>query len=305
MDIYLPIAEVTANVALLLLLGLSVGFLSGMLGVSGGFLLTPLLIFIGIPQPIAVGSSANELVGASLTGVIGHLRRRNVDYAIGTVLVAGGSFGSWAGVTLFGWLSRVGQIDLVMSLGYVILLGTIGTLMLVESVGAVLRARQPAARMRRLHAHSWVHRLPFKVRFRRSKLYVSALLPLGIGFGIGVISALLGVGGGFLLVPTLFYVLGMPASLVPGTSLFQTVFIAAVTTALQATLNHTVDAVLALLVLAGATIGVQYGGRLAVRVRSDYLRVLLSLVILAVGTKLLYDVTAAPENLYSIRPMPQ
>jgi len=203
MDIYLPIAAVTQDVFVLLALGLCVGFISGIFGVGGGFLLTPLLIFIGVPQAVAVASSANQLVGASLSGVLTHWRRGNVDFKMGAVLSAGGFVGSAAGVALFTVLRRLGQIDLVISLSYVLLLGTLGTLMMIESVGAIVRARQPGARRRRLHQHTWFHGLPFKVRFRRSKLYISALLPLGLGFGIGVLSAILGIGGGFLVVPAM------------------------------------------------------------------------------------------------------
>lgn len=300
MDVYLPIAAVTQDVFVLLALGLGVGFISGIFGVGGGFLLTPLLIFIGVPQAVAVASSANQLVGASLSGVLTHWRRGNVDFKMGAVLSAGGFVGSAAGVALFTLLRRLGQIDLVISLSYVLLLGTLGTLMMIESVGAIVRARQPGARRRRLHQHTWFHGLPFKVRFRRSKLYISALLPLGLGFGIGVLSAILGIGGGFLIVPAMIYVLGMPTSVVPGTSLLQTVFIAASVTVLQAMTNQTVDALLALIMLLGGVVGVQYGARYGAKLRGEYLRVLLALLILAVGAKLLVDLTVPPDSRYSI-----
>jgi len=300
MDVYLPIAAMTQDVFVLLALGLCVGFISGIFGVGGGFLLTPLLIFIGVPQAVAVASSANQLVGASLSGVLTHWKRGNVDFKMGSVLSAGGFVGSAAGVALFTLLRRLGQIDLVISLSYVLLLGTLGTLMMIESVGAIVRARQPGARRRRLHQHTWFHGLPFKVRFRRSKLYISALLPLGLGFGIGVLSAILGIGGGFLVVPAMIYVLGMPTSVVPGTSLMQTVFIAASVTVLQALTNQTVDGVLALIMLIGGVIGVQYGARYGAKLRGEYLRVLLALLILAVGAKLLVDLTVPPDSRYSI-----
>jgi uncharacterized membrane protein YfcA len=300
MDIYLPIAAVTQDVFVLLALGLCVGFISGIFGVGGGFLLTPLLIFIGVPQAVAVASSANQLVGASLSGVLTHWKRGNVDFKMGAVLSAGGFVGSAAGVALFTLLRRLGQIDLVISLSYVLLLGTLGTLMMIESVGAIVRARQPGARRRRLHQHTWFHGLPFKVRFRRSKLYISALLPLGLGFGIGVLSAILGIGGGFLVVPAMIYVLGMPTSVVPGTSLLQTVFIAASVTVLQALTNQTVDGVLALIMLIGGVVGVQYGARYGAKLRGEYLRVLLALLILAVGAKLLVDLTVPPDSRYSV-----
>jgi uncharacterized membrane protein YfcA len=300
MDIYLPIAAVTQDVFVLLALGLCVGFLSGMFGVGGGFLLTPLLIFIGVPQAVAVASSANQLVGASLSGVVTHMKRGNVDFKMGAVLSTGGFLGSAIGVALFALLRRLGQIDLVISLSYVILLGTLGTLMMVESVGAIIRARQPGARRRRLHQHTWFHGLPLKVRFRRSKLYISALLPLGLGCAIGILSAILGIGGGFVIVPAMIYILGMPTSVVPGTSLLQTVFIAASVTVLHALTNQTVDGLLALIMLVGATVGVQYGARYSMKLSGEYLRVLLALLILAVGAKLLVDLTAPPASLYSI-----
>jgi uncharacterized membrane protein YfcA len=302
MEIYLPIAQVTQDVFVLLTLGLVMGFLSGMFGVGGGFLLTPLLIFLGVPEPVAVASSANQLIGASLSGVIMHWRRGNVDFKMGTVLVVGGIVGSLAGVQLFGLLRRLGQIDLVISLSYVILLSTLGTMMMIESVGAIIRAAQPGARPRRLHQHSWFHRLPFKMRFRRSKLYISALLPLSLGFAIGVLSAILGIGGGFLVIPAMIYILGMPASVVPGTSLFQTIFITASATILQAVTNQTVDILLALIVLVGSVVGVQYGARFGARMSGEYLRVTLAAVILAVGAKLLFDLTVPPDNVYSVAP---
>jgi uncharacterized membrane protein YfcA len=302
MDVYLPIAEVTQNVLILIGLGCAVGLLTGMFGVGGGFLLTPVLILIGIPEPVAVASAANQLIGASVSGVVSHSRRGNVDFQMGAVLIVGGFFGSLAGVELFGLLRRLGQIDLTISLGYVVLLGTLGTLMLIESVGAILRDRSPGARRRRLHEHVWFHRLPLKMRFRRSKLYISALLPFGLGLASGVLSGILGIGGGFIVVPAMIYLLGMPASVVPGTSLFQAVFVAAMTTILQALTNHTVDGVLALLTLAGGLVGVQWGGWVAMRVRGDYLRVALAVVVLAVGIKLLYDLTAEPLSRFSVAP---
>jgi uncharacterized membrane protein YfcA len=302
MEIYLPIAQVTQDVFVLLGIGLVMGFLSGLFGIGGGFLLTPILIFIGVPEPVAVASSANQLIGASLSGVITHWRRGNVDFKMGAVLVVGGILGSLAGVQLFSLLRRLGQIDLVISLSYVVLLSTLGTMMMIESIGALLRARQPGAHQRRLHQHTWFHRLPFKMRFRRSKLYISALLPLGLGFGIGVLSAILGIGGGFLVVPAMIYVLGMPASVVPGTSLFQTIFITASATILQAVTNQTVDLVLALVILIGGVVGVQYGTRFGARMSGEYLRVMLAAIILGVGAKLLFDLTVPPDNIYSVAP---
>ena len=299
MDIYLPIAAVTENVFVLFGLGLGVGVVSGLFGVGGGFLLTPFLIFIGVPQAVAVASTANQLVGASLTGVIGYWRRGSVDFQMAAVLSGGGLVGSIVGVAVFAVLRRFGQIELVISLGYVILLGTLGSMMLFESVGTLIRAETPGPR-RRLHNQSWTRRLPWKIRFRRSKLYISVLLPAGIGFAVGILSAVLGVGGGFVLVPAMIYILGMPSATVPGTSLAQNMVVAVSVTILQSWTQHTVDGVLVLVLLLGSVVGVRIGAHHGVRLRGEHLRVLLALVILAVGAKLLFDLTAPPGSLYSV-----
>ncbi|MEE8273865.1 MAG: sulfite exporter TauE/SafE family protein, partial [Alphaproteobacteria bacterium] len=219
MQIYLPIAEMSANILLLLGMGGAVGFLSGVFGVGGGFLMTPLLIFIGVPAAVAVGTEANQIVAASVSGVIAHWRRQNVDFKMGGVLLVGGIAGSSFGVWLFSILRGLGQIELVISLCYVVFLGIIGALMLGESLRAMLRRKGTARARHKLHQHYWVHGLPFKMRFRRSKLYISALLPLGIGFVVGMLAAIMGVGGGFIMVPAMIYLLGMPTSVVVGTSL--------------------------------------------------------------------------------------
>jgi uncharacterized membrane protein YfcA len=299
MEIYLPIAEVSLDVFVLLILGGAVGFLSGVFGVGGGFLLTPLLIFIGVPPTVAVASSANQLVGASVSGVLAHWRRGNVDFKMGAILVFGGFLGSFLGVWIFGLLRRIGQIELVIDLSYVLLLGTLGGLMLVEGTRALLRRRRPGAGRRKLHQHTWVHGLPFKMRFRRSKLYISALLPLGLGFSVGILSAIMGIGGGFVMVPAMIYMLGMPTAVVPGTSLFQIIFVAANVTILQAVNNRTVDAVLALLLLVGGVLGAQIGSRIGSHLRGEQLRIMLALLVLLVALKLAYDMTATPDYLYS------
>ena len=298
MEIYLPIAEVSLDVFVLLALGGGVGFLSGVFGVGGGFLLTPFLIFIGVPPAVAVASSANQLVGASVSGVLAHWRRGNVDFKMGSILLAGGVLGSLLGVWLFGLLRRVGQIELVINLSYVLLLGTLGTLMLVEGTRTLLRRRTGMQR-RKLHQHTWVHGLPLKMRFRRSKLYISALLPLGLGFVIGIFSAIMGIGGGFVMVPAMIYLLGMPTIVVPGTSLFQIIFVAATVTVLQAINNRTVDAVLALVLLVGGVLGAQIGTRVGSKLRGDQLRIMLAVLVLVVAAKLAVDMTATPEQLYS------
>jgi len=300
MDIYLPIAEVSLDVFLLLGLGAAVGFLSGVFGVGGGFLLTPLLIFIGVPPTVAVASSANQLVGASVSGVLAHWRRGNVDFKMGYVLLVGGLAGSLLGVWIFTLLKRLGQVELTISIGYVLLLGVLGFLMMIESVRALLRMHRPGAARRRLHQHTWMHGLPLKARFRRSRLYISALLPIGIGFVVGIFSAILGIGGGFIMVPAMIYMLGMPTGVVPGTSLLQIIFVAANVTLLQAFTNHTVDAVLALVLLAGGVIGAQIGSRFGTHLRGEQLRFLLALMVLAVAAKLAFDMTVPPDDLYSI-----
>jgi uncharacterized protein len=299
MDIYLPIAEISLDVFVLLALGGAVGFLSGVFGVGGGFLLTPFLIFIGVPPAVAVASSANQLVGASMSGVLAHWRRGNVDFKMGIILLIGGFLGSLLGVWLFGLLRRIGQVELVINLCFVLLLGTLGALMLVEGTRTLLRRRRVGVPRRKLHQHTWVHGLPLKMRFRRSKLYISALLPLGLGFLIGILSAIMGIGGGFVMVPAMIYLLGMPTVIVPGTSLFQIIFVAASVTVLQAINNRTVDAVLALVLLVGGVLGAQFGTRMGSKLRGDQLRIMLALLVLAVAIKLAIDMTATPEQLYS------
>jgi uncharacterized membrane protein YfcA len=299
MEIYLPIAEVSLDVFVLLALGAGVGFLSGVFGVGGGFLLTPFLIFIGVPPAVAVASSANQLVGASVSGVLAHWRRGNVDFKMGAILLIGGFLGSLLGVWLFGLLRRIGQVELVINLCFVLLLGTLGVLMLIEGTRTLMRRRKPGAPRRKLHQHTWVHGLPLKMRFRRSKLYISALLPLALGFLIGILSAIMGIGGGFVMVPAMIYLLGMPTVIVPGTSLFQIIFVAATVTVLQAINNRTVDAVLAVVLLIGGVLGAQIGTRMGSRLRGDQLRIMLAVLVLAVAVKLAVDMTATPDQLFS------
>jgi uncharacterized membrane protein YfcA len=300
MDIYLPIAEYSANVVVLLGVGAGVGILSGVFGVGGGFLLTPLLLFLGIPAPVAAASGANQVVGASVSGVIAHWERGNVDVKMGLVLLVGGLAGSSLGVWLFGLLKALGHIDLVISVTYVVLLTVIGTLMLIESVSTLLKRRRGGAKSgsRGPGRHTWMHRLPFKMRFRKSMLYISALLPLGIGFFVGVLSVM-GVGGGFAMVPAMIYLLGMPTRVVVGTSLFQITFVSANVTVLQAMHTRTVDVVLTMLMLIGGVIGAQLGVRLGAKLAAEQLRVLLAVIVIAVGAKMTLDLTTRPEDLYS------
>ena len=300
MQIYLPIAEMSVNALLLLGLGGGVGFLSGMFGVGGGFLMTPLLIFNGIPPAVAVVTEANQVVAASVSGALAHWRRRNVDVKMGVVLLIGGFVGSTLGVWLFTILRDIGQIDFVISVSYVLFLGITGGLMVIESLRAWMRSRQSAAPRRKLHQHTWMHGLPFKMRFRTSKLYISALLPLVVGVFVGILAAIMGVGGGFVMVPAMIYLLGMPTSVVVGTSLFQIVFVTANVTLLQAINNQTVDIVLALLLLVGGVIGAQLGTIFGTRLRGEQLRVLLGLIVLAVCGGVAYNLVAEPVDPFSL-----
>ncbi len=301
MQLYLPIAEISVDVFLLLGLGGGIGFLSGLFGVGGGFLTTPALIFIGIPPAVAVASGANQLVATSITGVIAHWRRKSVDFTMGFVLLCGGVIGSTVGVYVFKLLRQLGQIDLIISLLYVVFLGAIGLLMFAESLRAYMRSRRGAVRRSKLHQHTWMHGLPFKIRFRRSRLYISALLPLTIGALVGLLAALMGVGGGFIMVPAMIYLLGMPTNVVAGTSLFQILFVVANVTFLQAYTTQTVDVVLALVLLLGSVVGVQFGTVIGAKVTGPLFRVLLALMVMATGGKLLLDLVIEPSDLYSLQ----
>jgi len=297
MEIYLPIAEISTNVFLLLGLGGAIGFLSGMFGVGGGFLMTPLLIFLGVPPTVAVGTGTNLIVASSVSGMMAHWRRGNVDFRMGALLFSGGVGGSWLGVSLFKALREAGQIDLVISLFYVVFLTIVGGLMGFESVRAALRRN--ARRRRKAHQHNWFHGLPLKLRFRRSKLYVSALPPVIVGFLMGLLAAFMGVGGGFIMIPVMIYLIGMPTSVVVGTSLFVIVVVSTVSSFAHAVQNHNVDIILALLLALGAVIGAQYGSRFGQRIQGEYLRGLLAVMVLAVGGRLLYGLVARPDDLYS------
>ena len=288
------------HIGIIIGLGGGVGFLSGLFGVGGGFLMTPLLIFFGVPPVVAVATEANQIVASSVSGVLAHMRRSNVDFKMGSILLVGGVIGSTLGVFLFAFLRELGQIDLVIKLSYVVMLGIVGSLMLAESIRAILRTRQPGAKRGKLHQHNWLHGLPFKMRFRRSKLYISALLPLGIGAFVGVLAAIMGVGGGFIMVPAMIYILGMPTAVVVGTSLFQIIFVTANVTILQSVQTQTVDFVLAGLLLFGAVIGAQFGTRAGAKLRGEQLRGLLALMVIAVCVKLGFDLALQPASLYSV-----
>jgi uncharacterized membrane protein YfcA len=300
MQIYLPIAEVTANALTLLGIGGGVGLLSGMFGVGGGFLVTPLLFFIGIPPAVAVATGVNQVVASSISGVLAHLKRKTVDLKMGTVLLIGGLAGSGIGIIVFQWLSARGQIDLAVQLAYVVFLGIIGLLMLQESLRSLIRARNPQAPRRKLHVHTWVHALPLKMKFRVSGLYISVIPPLVVGFFVGILAALMGVGGGFILVPAMIYLLGMPTKVVIGTSLFQVIFVAAFTTVMHAVTSYSVDILLALFLILGGVIGAQLGTQLGLRLKAEQLRFLLALLVLAVGLKIALDLLIRPDELFSI-----
>jgi uncharacterized membrane protein YfcA len=297
-QIYLPIAEISVNIFLILGMGGAVGFLSGVFGVGGGFLMTPLLIFIGIPPAVAVATEANQIVASSVSGVLAHWKRGNVDFKMGFALLFGGIIGSSLGVGLFSFLRDLGQLDLVIKLSYVVFLGIIGVLMLIESVNTIRRTKKQTPP--KLHTHNWMHGLPFKMRFRRSRLYISALLPISIGLLVGLLAAIMGVGGGFIMVPAMIYLLGMPTVVVVGTSLFQIIFVTANVTVLQAVSTQTVDVVLALLLLTGGVIGAQIGVRVGVRLQGEQLRGLLALMVLGVCVKIGYDLVVTPVDLYTI-----
>lgn len=301
MQIYLPIAEISVNLFLLLGLGGCVGFLSGMFGVGGGFLITPLLMFIGISPGVAVATGANQVVASSISGVLAQLRRKGVDFVMGFVLLAGGVVGSFIGVKIFALMVSLGQVDVFVQLSYVLFLGLIGAAMFAESARAIWRnQRQGVTGPRRAHEHSWVHNLPFKVKFRKSGLYISVLPPLMIGAAVGILAAIMGVGGGFILVPAMIYLLGMPTKVVVGTSLFQIIFVTGFTTIMHAINSQTVDMMLAFLLILGGVIGAQIGSRLSTRLKAEQLRILLAVLVLAVAVKIAFDLLVLPSELYSI-----
>ncbi len=302
MTLYLPIAEITVNVFVIVGMGAAVGFLSGMFGVGGGFLITPLLIFYNIPPAVAVATGANQVIAASFSGALAHYKRGTVDLKLGAMLIAGGVCGSVVGVGVYTLLRRIGQLDLAVSMLYVVMLGTVGVLMMNESVRAMRRVRRGGSGevLRRSGHHSWVHRLPFKTRFKRSKLYVSLVPVLGLGFVIGLLGSVMGVGGGFIMVPAMIYLLRVPTSVVIGTSLVQIMVTAAATTILQAATNETVDVVLAFLLMLGGVVGAQFGAEAGRKLRGEQLRALLALMVLAVAGRLLVELVLPPTEPYSI-----
>ena len=300
MSIYLPIAEMNVNIFLIVFIGMVVGALSGLFGVGGGFLMTPLLIFLGIPPVVAVGSEAPHVLASSVSGVIAHWRKKNVDFKMGFFLLSGGVIGSTIGVNLFKLLKTYGQIDIVIQFLFIIFLGFIGISMAFESAKTTIKNYRTTSAIRtKLHQHSWIHGLPFKLRFHRSKLYISAIPPILIGFFVGVLSAMMGVGGGFIMIPAMVYILGMSTNVVVGTSLFQIIFVTANSTFFQSYLNQTVDIVLSALMILGGVIGAQIGVRVGSQLKAEYLRGILAILVLLVCAKILTDLILTPSDLFT------
>lgn len=301
MSIYLPIAEMSVNFLILFGMGAAVGFLSGMFGVGGGFLMTPLLIFYNIPPAVAVATEANQIVASSFSGALAHFRKGTVDVKLGVMLLIGGLIGSTFGVYIFSSLRSAGQLDLIISLLYVVFLGAIGTLMTIESLNAIRKSKNNDVPLKRKTGHdSWIHKLPFKVRFRKSKLYLSVIPVLVLGMLVGVLAAIMGVGGGFIMVPAMIYLLRVPTNVVIGTSLFQIIFVTGYTTIIQSTTNQTVDVVLALILMVGGVIGAQFGAAAGHKLKGEQLRALLGLLVLGVCIRLGYDLVATPTDLFNV-----
>ena len=301
MDLYLPIAEMSVNALVIVALGGIVGFLSGMFGVGGGFLTTPLLIFYGIPPAIAVASAATQVTGSSVSGALSYYRRGQVDLKMGAVLVAGGMMGSVLGSFIFRWLQSLGQVDVTIGIIYVVFLGAVGSLMLKEAISALRQQRAGAAPRRARRHHPLVAALPMRMRFPRSGVYLSPLAPFLVGAGVGILTVIMGVGGGFIMVPAMLYLLGMAASVVVGTSLFQIVFVTAVATLLHASQSQSVDILLATLLLVGGVVGAQFGARAAQFLPPERLRLFLALLVLAVAIRLAIGLTWTPAERFSIQ----
>ena len=299
-QLYLPIADLPVNVLLVLAMGAAVGFVSGMFGIGGGFLMTPLLIFIGISPGVAVASVASHIAASSFSGALSYWRRRAIDPALAGVLLSGGIVGTGLGVWLFTILRTLGQLDLLIALSYVVLLTTVGGLMFWEGLRAILRARGDKPPVRR-PSHNWVHGLPLKMRFKRSKIYLSVIPVIATGLIIGFIGSVMGIGGGFILIPIMIYILRVPTSTVIGTSMVLTLVTMVFATLLHAVTNHLVDAVLALILMIGGVAGAQFGARAGQRIRGEHLRLLLGLLVLSVGIRFAVELVIRPDDLFTIR----
>lgn len=300
MQIYLPIAELSLNLLLLVSIGLAIGFLSGMFGIGGGFIMTPLLIFLGVPAGVAVGTGASQVVASSVSSAVGHWRRSNIDMQMAGLLIMGGFAGAIVGVQLLGVLKALGQLEFFVSLMYVLLLGVVGGLMLIEAVRTLRASGAAAATRRKAGQHTWLEGLPLKFRFRVSKIYISTIPPVAIGLVVGLLTAIMGVGGGFLMVPAMIYLLRMPTKLVIGTSTMQILCVTAFTTVLQATQNHSVDIMLAAPLIAGGVVGAQLGVGYGERLKAEQLRALLALLVLAVAVRMALSLTIPPSDLFMI-----
>jgi uncharacterized protein len=300
MQIYLPIAELALNGLLLLGVGLAIGFLSGMFGIGGGFIMTPLLIFLGVPAGVAVGTGASQVMASSVSSAFGHWQRGNIDLQMGYLLIGGGLFGAITGVKILYALKQAGQLEFFVTLTYVILLGVIGSLMLIESLRTLKAAPARAGSARRAGQHTWIQGLPLKRRFPDSKLYISAIPPVAIGAFVGWLTAIMGVGGGFVMVPAMIYLLRMPTRMVIGTSALQIVVVTAFTTVLQSVQNHAVDVVLAMPLIVGGVVGAQYGVGYGERLRAEQLRAGLALLVLAVAVRMAVGLVVPPSDLYAI-----
>lgn len=301
MEIYLPIAQISINWIVILIMGAGVGFLSGMLGVSGGFITTPLLIFYGIPSGVAVATQASPVAAASLVGAISKGNRQSVDYKMGFALLCGGLAGSAIGVGIFRYLQKLGQIDFVVEISYVLLLGSVGGLMLSESVKVFLAARRgiPIA-THQPGQHTWIHNLPFKMRFRRSRLYISVIPVIVLGLLVGIMTAILGTGGAFLLIPAKIYLLRMRTEIAVGTSQFQMFIVASLTTLMHAATDHSVDIILAFLLILGGVIGAQFGAGVGSKLRGDQLRLVFALLTLIIAIQLVVTLVRTPSDTYSV-----
>jgi uncharacterized membrane protein YfcA len=300
MEIYLPIAEMSVHWLIILGMGFGVGFLSGLFGVGGGFLLTPLLVFYGIPSTVAVATTLSHITASSISGALAQWRKRAIDFTMAGVMLVGGSFGTVFGVWLFALMRKAGQMDLVVSLSYVVLLGAVGGLMLHESWMSLRAARGIGGAPVRPVNHVWIHGLPLRLRFRQSRLYISVIPPLLIGVLVGMLSAIMGIGGGFILVPAMIYLLRMPTNVVIGTSLVQIIGITTLTTLLQATSNYSVDIVLAAILIAGGVVGAQFGVRAGGKLRGEQIRFLLAILVLAVCAGLLWGLVVTPSDFYTL-----
>ena len=300
MEIYLPVAEMSVPWIVMIALGAGVGFLSGMFGVGGGFLMTPLLVFSGIPSTVAVATTLSHVTASSMSGALAQWRKKLIDFTMAGVMLVGGLAGTLVGVWLVAVMRRQGQMDLIVALSYVVMLGSIGVIMLRESLATLKAHRSGVTKSVRPVNRAWIQRLPFKMRFRQSRLYISVIPPIAIGFAVGALSAIMGIGGGFIIVPAMIYILRMPTNVVMGTSLVQIIAVTAITTVLQAASNYAVDIVLAGLLVIGGVVGAQFGVRAGAKLRGEQVRLLMAVVVLTVCAGLFWQLVARPADVYSL-----